>query len=354
MKVSDFDYELPRECIAQEPARPRDSARLFVHDIEHDRSEHRSVGELDAVLGPGDLLVVNDTRVRSVRLLGRRPTGGAVELLLIEEGQAGRWRSLVKPASRVKAGERIELENGALEAIPIERSGEGWWLELRAAAQGGTVDELIERTGRMPLPPYIRRTRGDERERDLGDYQTLFAREPGAVAAPTAGLHFTPELVSRLGGAGIDVAPVTLHVGEGTFRPVSADDTEQHEMHVERYTLPPATVERIERAQADGGRVVAVGTTSLRVLESCADASGKLQPGSGATDLFLVPGSRFKVVDALLTNFHLPRSTLLMLVAAFAGLERIQRLYAEAIEARYRFYSYGDAMLLQRRMPEAE
>ncbi|HVS19649.1 MAG TPA: tRNA preQ1(34) S-adenosylmethionine ribosyltransferase-isomerase QueA, partial [Planctomycetota bacterium] len=310
-----------------------------------------SARELAEVLEPGDLLGVNDTRVRSARLLGRRASGGAVELLLLEREPGGRWRSLVKPAGRLGPGERLELEGGALAARLVERArgADGalapeWWLTLEG---DGDPEALIERHGRMPLPPYILRARGETPDEpgDRDAYQTVFARAPGAVAAPTAGLHFTPELLAALAARGVERAHVTLHVGLGTFQPVAVEDTDAHRMHSERYELSEATARAVEAARARGGRVVAVGTTSVRVLESCADDEGRLRPGSGDTALFLVPGARFRVVDALLTNFHLPRSTLLMLVSAFAGRERVLRLYAEAIERGYRFYSYGDAQL---------
>lgn len=351
MNVSAFDYELPAELIAQEPVEPRDAARLFVHDIARDQSRHAHVRELAELLCAGDLLIVNDTRVRGARLLGRRASGGAVELLLLEGDGARRWRTLARPAKRLKPGETIELENGVLHARMLARDGEAWWVELSAPSSNDTPLELVlERHGRAPLPPYIVRPRGVDaaRERDRERYQTVFARELGAIAAPTAGLHFTPELLERLQRAGIERTSVTLHVGEGTFRPVTVDDTEAHVMHAERFVLPEATVAAVERCRARGGRVVAVGTTSVRVLESCVDASGVLRAGSGSTALFLTPGAEFRVVDALLTNFHLPRSTLLMLVSAFAGRERVLRLYAEAIALHYRFFSYGDALLLTR------
>jgi S-adenosylmethionine:tRNA ribosyltransferase-isomerase len=356
VKVADFDYVLPPERIAQAPVEPRDSAKLFVHDIGRDASEHVHVRDLATLLAPGDLLVVNDTRVRSARLVGARASGGAVELLLLERLASGEWRALARPAARLKPGEVVELEGGALDARMLERerdaeSGE-WRVELvDRRASGLAIDALIERVGRAPLPPYIRRPRGvdSEREHDRERYQTVFARELGAVAAPTAGLHFTPELLARLEQRGVERATVTLHVGEGTFRAVTAEDTDQHVMHRERYELPQPTVLAVERCRARGGRVVAVGTTSVRVLESCAEASRTLRAGAGSTQLFLVPGADFHVVDALLTNFHLPRSTLLMLVAAFAGRERVLGLYAEAVAAQYRFYSYGDAMLLTNR-----
>ena len=354
MRVSDFDYELPPERIAQEPAHPRDSARLLLHRLAADETEHLRCADIDRVLAPGDLLVVNDTRVRAARLVGQRASGGVVELLLVERLDARRWRALVKPAGRLRAGERLELEGGALVATLTERPrrpdggpAPEWLLELEPGA-GGEVEVALERHGRMPLPPYIRRPRGADprRDEDRASYQTVFARESGAVAAPTAGLHFTPALLERLAARGVERAALTLHVGEGTFKPVSAQRTEEHQMHAESYTLPAATVAAVERCRQRAGRVVAVGTTSVRVLESCVDSAGRLQPGSGSTRLFLVPGARFQRVDALLTNFHLPRSTLLMLVSALAGRERVLRLYGQAIERGYRFYSYGDAMLL--------
>ncbi len=349
MKVSDFDYELPAERIAQQPARPRDAARLLVHDPAGRGTEHRHVRDLDEILRAGDLLVVNDTRVRPARLCGQRATGGLVELLLLEAREDGRWRALARPAARLRAGEELELEGGRAIARPVERgSGGEWIVELRDSA-GGDVEPLLERVGRMPLPPYIRRPRGVDplRELDREDYQTVFARELGAVAAPTAGLHFTPELLERLERVGIERAALTLHVGEGTFRPVAVEDTDAHEMHAESYELPASTVDAVARCRERGGRVVAVGTTSVRVLETCA-RSGELRAEVGDTRLFLTPGSSFRVVDVLLTNFHLPRSTLLMLVSAFVGRERMLALYAEAIERGYRFYSFGDAMLLSR------
>lgn len=344
MKVSDFDYELPPDRIAQVPAVPRDAARLLAHDVGADRSEHARVRELDRFLGPGDLLVVNDTRVRRARLCGRRATGGAVQVLLLEPLGEGRWRALARPAGKLRAGELLELEGGRLTARACERGPGGEWI-LELADEG-----RIEQVGRMPLPPYIRRPPGDDplRELDREAYQTVFARELGAVAAPTAGLHFTRELLERLEQAGAERARVTLHVGLGTFRPVGVEDTDEHEMHAEAYELPEETVAAVARCRERGGRVVAVGTTTVRVLETCAQGDGRVRAGSGETRLFLEPGARFRVVDALMTNFHLPRSTLLMLVAAFAGRERILRLYAEAIERGYRFYSYGDAMLLSR------
>ncbi len=356
MNLSEFDYALPADAIATEPADPRDSARLLVHEIAADRTRHLTVRDLPEVLRAPDLLVVNDTRVRPARLFGRRRTGGQVELLLLAPAADGRWRALVRPAKRLAPGEELELEGGALRAVAVERvpgpagePGAEWLVEVRdPRAPQASVEEALERHGRMPLPPYIRKARGADAERayDRERYQTVYARVPGAVAAPTAGLHFTPGLLARLAAAGIGRAAVTLHVGLGTFQPVEAQDIDAHEMHSEEYVLCAETARAVADCRARGGRVVAVGTTSLRVLESCASAEGVLEPGGGATRLFIRPGHRFRCVDVLLTNFHLPRSTLLMLVSALAGRERILRLYAEALQRGYRFFSYGDAMLL--------
>jgi S-adenosylmethionine:tRNA ribosyltransferase-isomerase len=348
VKLSEFDYELPEERIAQSPAEPRDAARLFVHHIAADRSEHREVRDLAALLAPGDLLVLNDTRVLPARLLGRRASGGKLELLLLQP-QAGLWRALVRPAGRMRAGERVELEQGALRARLVRRlEGPEWEVEIELAADGASVEELLERHGRMPLPPYIRRAAGDASlaARDRERYQTVYARERGAVAAPTAGLHFTPELLAALEARGIERTQVTLHVGLGTFQPVTAENVEEHVMHSERFVLPESAERAVRAARERSGRVVAVGTTSVRVLESCASGGGLVRAGKGETRIFLKPGDKLQATDALLTNFHLPRSTLLMLVSAIAGRERILRLYAEALAREYRFFSYGDAMLL--------
>ena len=353
MRLSDFDYELPETSIAQAPASPRDGARLLWHHVPSGRSEHSVVRELPRFLRPGDLLVVNDTRVRRARLVGRRSSGGAVEMLLLELRPDLSWRALVRPAAKLRTGERVELESGRLVAVIGERGADGGErsVELLDSRTGERAsEELVEAVGRAPLPPYIRRPRGEdpEAEHDRESYQTLFARELGAVAAPTAGLHFTPELLARLEADGIERTSVTLHVGEGTFKSVTVEDVASHVMHSERYELTQATVDAIARCRARGGRVVAVGTTSVRVLESCAAATGSLVAGRGDTRLFLVPGAPFHVVDVLMTNFHLPKSTLLMLVSAFAGRERTLALYREAVELGYRFFSYGDAMLLER------
>lgn len=359
LKISDFDYELPAEHIAQRPAEPRDAARLFAHAIEADRSEHASVRDLPRFLRRGDLLVVNDTRVRPARLCGQRGSGGAIELLVLGPAPApGCWRAYVRPAKRLKSGESFTLEGGAVLARAVERPaaasgqpGQEWWIELRdGSGAGRPIAEVLERSGRMPLPPYIERAVDSDAERalDRERYQTVFARTTGAIAAPTAGLHFTPPLLAALAEHGVETASVTLHVGVGTFQPVAVEDLADHTMHSEEFDLPQATVDAIARTRARGGRVVAVGTTTVRVLESRARDDGSVEAGRGDTSIFIVPGHVFRAVDVLLTNFHLPRSTLLVLVSAFAGRERILRLYAEALAERYRFFSYGDAMLLAR------
>jgi S-adenosylmethionine:tRNA ribosyltransferase-isomerase len=359
VQPSDFDYDLPPESIAQEPSARRDHARLLVHDVARDITGHERVTDLPDLLREGDLLVINDTRVIPTRLFGHRRSGGRVELLLVEPTGEGGWRALVNPARKLKPGERLPLEGGVLEARMVSRPldeegnpGMEWIVELVGVSDEEQVLALLERHGHVPLPPYIDRSEGEgdqggaRGERDRERYQTIYASHPGAVAAPTAGLHFTEELFQRLEEKGVRRAALTLHVGPGTFRPVKAERLEEHRMHSERFVLPPEVVEAVEETRERGGRVVAVGTTSVRVLESQVGEDGRLLAGAGATDLFLRPGSRFQVVDALLTNFHLPRSSLIMLVSAFAGRERILRLYAEAVERAYRFYSFGDAMLL--------
>ncbi|HED66145.1 MAG TPA: tRNA preQ1(34) S-adenosylmethionine ribosyltransferase-isomerase QueA [Planctomycetes bacterium] len=362
MKLSDFDFDLPPERIAQHPSERRDGARLLVHAVDRDETRHLHVRDLPELLGPDDLLVVNDTRVLNARLLGRRWSGGRVEVLLVEplaDAGGARWRAMVHPARKMHPDERIVVAEGQLCIRMVERPRRAdgtpemaWNVELQVpagapgtwrAAEG--VAELLERHGHLPLPPYIERA-DDAADRER--YQTVYAERPGAVAAPTAGLHFTEELLGELAERGVRRASVTLHVGPGTFRPVKAERIEDHEMHAERYELPESTVGAVAETRARGGRVVAVGTTSVRVLESCVDEHGELRAGSGWTRLFLYPGRPVHVVDSLLTNFHLPRSSLLMLVSAIAGRERVLRLYREAVEAGYRFYSYGDAMLLER------
>ncbi len=343
--VRDFHFDLPDDRIADRPAEPRDAARLLVHDRRADRTWHRTVRELPEFLEPGDLLVLNDTRVLPHRLIGRRSSGGRVELLILER-RGGEARGYVKPARKVRIGEAIAFEGGRVVARAREALGGGlFWVALEAPADA-SVDVALEAVGRAPLPPYIQRADDEDPAADRERYQTVYASRPGAVAAPTAGLHFTEELLAALAAKGVERAFVTLHVGEGTFAPVRVEAVEQHEMHAELYQLPAATAAAVVRARSAGKRVIAVGTTSARVLESCAVDGGIVRAGAGETRLFLYPGREVKVVDALLTNFHLPESTLLMLVAALMGRERVLRLYREAVAEGYRFYSYGDAMLV--------
>lgn len=344
VRVSEFSFDLPPELIAARSVEPRDRARMLVHERSSRRTEHRVVQDLPDLLAPGDLLVLNDTRVRPWRLRGRRPTGGAVECLLLSLA-GDRAEAFVKPSKKLAEGDWLPMEGGALEVELLAALSGGRW-RLRVHASGGDVDAALERCGRAPLPPYVERPEEEDVAADRARYQTVFAARPGAVAAPTAGLHFTDELLERLAERGVERAFVTLHVGEGTFAPMRAEVVEEHRMHAETYDLPAATADAVARTRARGGRVVAVGTTSCRTLETCARADGTVAARRGESDLFLYPGKSFRCVDALLTNFHLPESTLLMLVAAFAGAEETLALYREAVGERYRFYSFGDAMLL--------
>jgi S-adenosylmethionine:tRNA ribosyltransferase-isomerase len=355
MRVDLFDFDLPEERIALRPAEPRDSARmLVVHPGEELEDWH--VGDLPALLQPGDLLVFNDTKVIPAQLKGIRRRGEAaahVDATLHMRTGADRWLAFVRPGKRVAAGDRIHFGHdgnscflGALDATVIEKD-EGGEVLLGFDLSGPVLDEALHAVGHIPLPPYIASKRPDD-ARDQIDYQTVYAREEGAVAAPTAGLHFTPALFEALDRRGIERHFVTLHVGAGTFLPVKADDTADHKMHAEIGHVSAETADTINRARAAGRRIVAVGTTSLRLLESAAGEDGRLAAWSGPTDIFITPGYRFRAVDALMTNFHLPRSTLFMLVSAFCGLETMRAAYAHAIENRYRFYSYGDASLLFR------
>lgn len=339
MLTRDFDYELPDEAIAQEAA-PRGESRLLVLDAEGDE-RHRRVGDLPALLRPGDLLVINDTRVLPARLFARRrPGGGRVELLLADKIDDRTWDALAKPGRKAKPGTVLELgPDLTAEVVAKERDGRH---RIRFSEP---VEPHLEDLGHVPLPPYIRRPDAD---RDRRRYQTVYARNPGAIAAPTAGLHFTDALLDEIRDRGVEIAPVTLHVGLGTFKPVTAELVHEHVMDRERYEISEQTENAVREARRRGGRVVAVGTTVVRTLEGAARDDGSLPPGPGSTELFITPGYRFRVVDALVTNFHLPRSTLLMLVSAFAGRERVLAAYREAIETGYRFYSYGDAMLVER------
>lgn len=346
VRAEDFDFDLPRELVAQEPPVRREDARLLVLGRRDGTLADRGIVDLPGLLRPGDLLVVNDTRVLAARLLVRRRSGGRGEVLLTGPTGAGEWDALVRSGGSLRAGEVLLLERSEGSVRLVERLGGGRW---RVAPVGEGFDELMERGGKMPLPPYIRREDDDPRDAaDRERYQTVYARRPGAIAAPTAGLHLTPALLDRIRERGAAVAQVTLHVGIGTFRPLTEGDLSRHEMHAERYEIPVDAAAAIRAARGAGGRVVAVGTTSVRALEGAAEVStdGLPAPGPGATELFITPGFEFRVVDALLTNFHLPRSTLLCLVSAFAGRESIRCAYAHAVAARYRFFSYGDAMFI--------
>jgi len=343
VQVADFDFVLPPHLIAARPAEPRDSARLMVLR-RGSGIEHRVFSELPDFLRAGDLLVLNDTRVRPWRLRGKRATGGAVECLLLSL-TGDRGQAFVKPSKKLRVGDRLPMEDGAVFVTLLESLEGGRW-NVAVEAQDGDVANALERTGRAPLPPYIPRDGREDVMADRERYQTVFARRPGAVAAPTAGLHFTQPLLDTIRASGVEIAYVTLHVGEGTFAPLRTTVVEEHRMHAEAYELSAETAAAVTATRARGGRVVAVGTTSCRTLETCARGDRTVAAGSGQSDLFLYPGRPFRVVDALLTNFHLPQSTLLMLVAAFAGREPVLAAYREAVERGYRFFSFGDAMLL--------
>jgi len=341
MKIDDFDFDLPPSAIAQRPTDPRDAARLLeVGDAVADRT----VRDLPGLLRPGDIMVFNDTRVIPVRLRGKRGDA-SIEATLHKEIAPGRWRAFVRPARRLKPGQRIRF--AADFSAEVEAKDAAGEVTLTFDRHGPSLLAALETHGAMPLPPYIKRT-GLADDRDRIDYQTMFAARPGAVAAPTAGLHFTPELLAAVEGRGVKRATVTLHVGAGTFLPVKAENIEDHVMHPEWGEIGEAVATDINAVRADGGRVVAVGTTSLRLLETAADRDGRVRPFTGDTSLFIKPGYRFRAVDMLLTNFHLPRSTLFMLVCAFSGTGRMKEAYRHAVAAGYRFYSYGDCCLLQR------
>jgi S-adenosylmethionine:tRNA ribosyltransferase-isomerase len=339
MKVADFDFDLPPDRIAVRPAEPRESARLL--RITAEGLEDRSIGDLPDLLRPGDLLVVNDTKVIPARLVGRIGEG-RVEVNLIRVVDECTWECLARPGKRFRPGSTAVF--GDLTAQIVAKAEDGT-ITLSFNAAGAALMAALERVGTMPLPPYIARKREPD-DQDRTDYQTAFADRTGAVAAPTAGLHLTPAMLGRLEALGVERVAVTLHVGAGTFLPVKVDDTADHVMHFESGVLESETAAALNAVRARGGRIVAVGTTSLRILESACDAAGRLAPWAGATDIFITPGRRVRSIDALMTNFHLPRSTLFMLVSAFSGLERMRSAYAHAIGRGYRFYSYGDASLL--------
>lgn len=344
MRLAEFDFELPPHCIAQEPLAERDQSRLLVLPRTGGAFEHRVFRQLPELLRPGDLVVVNRSRVFPARLLGKRPgSGGRVEVLLLRPtGTPAEWEAFLHPARRLKPGERVRINSELQIAVlsgALEQDGRR---RVRLETEGDPWD-AVERLGHTPLPPYVGRSdRPEDRER----YQTVYARERGSVAAPTAGLHFTPALLERLATRGVERAEVVLHVGPGTFQPVKVDDVRQHRVAAEAGFIPEATADAIARTRQRGGRVVCVGTTTVRSLEARVQEDGRVTPGPFETDCVIVPGFEFRVTDALVTNFHLPRSSLLLLVAAFAGRERVLEAYAEAVRLGYRFYSYGDAMLI--------
>lgn len=340
MKTSDFYYTLPEELIAQTPLEKRDASRLLHLNKVTGETEHRHFFDLPSYLKPGDCLVLNDSRVLPARLIGRRETGGAVEVVLLRDLGDKVWECLTRPGRKTRPGTKLIFGDGALTAEVIDAVEDGNKL-LRFSYEGIFL-EVLERLGKMPLPPYIKEELSDNER-----YQTVYSRETGSAAAPTAGLHFTKELLQKLSEQGVKICYLTLHVGLGTFRPVKAEEIENHEMHAEFCVIPEETSRLVSETKKAGGRIVSVGTTSCRSLESFAEEDGSLQPGCGWTDIFIYPGYRFKCVDALITNFHLPESTLVMLVSALAGREHILSAYEEAVREKYRFFSFGDAMLIE-------
>ena len=340
MDVKDFYYDLPQELIAQDPLEDRSSSRLLVLDRKTGEMEHRVFRDIKEYLRPGDCLIVNDTKVIPARLMGvKEDTGAGIEVLLLKRKADNVWETLVKPGRKARPGARIVFGDGLLKGEVLEIAEEG--NRLIRFEYEGIFEEILDKLGQMPLPPYI-----THQLKDRNRYQTVYAKHDGSAAAPTAGLHFTPELLKEIEEKGVKLAHVTLHVGLGTFRPVKVEDVAEHHMHSEYYVVEEEQARLINETKAAGGRVICVGTTSCRTLESAADENGTLHPGSGWTDIFIYPGYRFKIMDGLVTNFHLPESTLLMLVSAFADKETIMKAYEEAVRERYRFFSFGDAMLI--------
>ncbi len=341
MKRQDFYFDLPEELIAQDPLEDRSSSRLLVLDKETGETSHHIFKEIVDYLNPGDCLVINDTKVIPARLIGAREgTGAKIEVLLLKRKENNVWETLVKPGKKARPGTRIVFGEGLLvgEVIDVVEEGN----RLIKFEYEGIFEEILDQLGQMPLPPYI-----THQLEDKNRYQTVYAKHTGSAAAPTAGLHFTPELLKQIEEKGVDIARVTLHVGLGTFRPVKVDDILEHHMHSEFYHIDAEAAEKINRAKDNGGRVICVGTTSCRTVESAADESGRLRECSGWTEIFIYPGYKFKILDALITNFHLPESTLIMLVSALAGREHVLHAYQEAIRERYRFFSFGDAMFIK-------
>lgn len=341
LKKSDFYFDLPQELIAQDPLEDRSASRLLVLNRETGAVEHRHFKEITNYLRPGDCLVLNNTKVIPARLMGvKEDTGAAIEVLLLKRRENDVWETLVKPGKKARPGAKLIFGDGYLKAEVLDVVEEG--NRLIRFDYEGIFEEVLDRLGEMPLPPYI-----THKLQDKNRYQTVYAKYEGSAAAPTAGLHFTEELLAYIEEMGVHIAYVTLHVGLGTFRPVKADNILEHHMHSEHYEVTPETAEMINRTKESGGRVICVGTTSCRTVESAADENGRVQPGCGDTEIFIYPGYRFKVLDCLITNFHLPESTLVMLVSALAGRENVLAAYREAVEERYRFFSFGDAMLIQ-------
>ena len=339
MKTSDFDYELPPERIAQTPVEPRDHSRLMVLHRNSGEIEHRHFYDIVEYLNPGDVLVVNETRVIPARLYGERPTGGACEVLLLKQLGPKRWETLVRPGKKLRPGAQVIFGDGRLTGRVLENTDVGGRVvEFECE---GSFEAALDALGEMPLPPYIH-----EKLRDRDRYQTVYAKQDGSAAAPTAGLHFTPELLERIRAKGVEIVPVLLHVGLGTFRPVKAENVEDHEMHSEYFEVSEAAAARVNAARDRGSRIIAVGTTSVRTLESAA-REGRLTATRGDTNIFIKPGYRFQLVDALITNFHLPGSTLIMLVSALYDREKILAAYKVAVDMEYRFFSFGDAMLIE-------
>ena len=340
MHLDEFDFNLPQELIAQDPLEDRAGSRLLVLDKETGEVEHRMFRDILSFLHPGDCLVINDTKVIPARLMGNKVgTEAGIEVLLLKRRENDVWETLVKPGKKARVGAEISFGGGLLagKVIGVEEEGN----RLIQFSYEGIFEEILDQLGQMPLPPYI-----THELKDKNRYQTVYAKHEGSAAAPTAGLHFTTELLEQIERAGVLIAHVTLHVGLGTFRPVKVDNILEHHMHSEFYRIEPEEADKINAAKAGGGKVIAVGTTSCRTLESAADESGLLKSGSGWTDIFIYPGYRFKILDALITNFHLPKSTLIMLVSALAGRENVLHAYEEAVQEKYRFFSFGDAMLV--------
>ena len=340
MKKSDFYYELPEELIAQKPATPRDHSRLMICDRKTDKTDHKRFYDIIDYLEQGDCLVLNDTKVIPARLFGvKKDTGAKIEFVLLKELEKKKWEVMLRPGRKAKIGSRFVFGDGLLEATIVDIIEGGNRIVIFECE--GLLENVLDRIGRLPLPPYIK-----EQPEDDNRYQTVYAHYKGSAAAPTAGLHFTPELLERITGKGIQIVYLTLHVGLGTFRPVKVDEIQDHKMHSERFTITDQTCEIINRTKKAGKHVICVGTTSCRVLESVADNEGNVHATTGETDIFIYPGYTFKAVDRLITNFHLPESTLLMLVSALAGRDRMLACYKEAIERQYRFFSFGDAMFI--------